>query len=172
MFNGNLISDFKQKANNYNSYFSSQCTPTDISSKLPVLAYKMENRLDSVDIKEEDIYFIIKKLIPNKAYGWDDIPIRTIKLCGKSIRFPLKVLFQLSQEKGLFPVDWKKSNIVPVHKKENKNAIKNYEPISLFPIFSKIYERLIFNSIYNYYKKNTKSQSGFLPIASYISQLP
>ena len=64
-FNGTLISDFKQKANLFNSYFYSQCTPIDTSSKLPVFAYKTENRLDSVDIKEEDIYLIIKNLIPN-----------------------------------------------------------------------------------------------------------
>ena len=55
LFNGTLISDFKQKANLFNSYFSSQFTPIDTSSKLPVFAYKTENRLDSVEIKEEDI---------------------------------------------------------------------------------------------------------------------
>ena len=52
--------------------------------------------------------------------------MRMIKLCGKSIAFPLKLLFQSSLEKVLFPVDWKKSNIVHVHEKENKNLIKNY----------------------------------------------
>ena len=77
-----------------------------------------------------------------------------IKLCDKSEAFPLKLLFQSSLEKGLFPVDWKKSNIVPIHEKENKNLTKNYPPISLLPIFSKIYERLIFISIFNYFIKN------------------
>ena len=48
---------------------------------------------DSVDIKEEDIYLVIKNLIPNKAHGLDDISIRMIKLCVKSIAFPLKLLF-------------------------------------------------------------------------------
>ena len=139
MFNGTLISDFKQKANIFNSYFSSQCTLIDTSSKLPVFAYKMGNHLDFVDIKEDDIYIINKNLIPNKAHWWDDISMRMIKLCGKSIAFPLKLLFQSSLEKVLFPVDWKKSNIVPVHEKENKNLIKNYWPITLLSIFSKIY---------------------------------
>ena len=174
LFNGTRISDFKQKVNLFNSYFSSQCTPINTSSKLPVFAYKTENCLDSVDIKEENIYLIIKNLIPNKAHGWDDIYIRMIKLCGKSAAFPLKLLFQSSLEKAIFPVDWKKGNIVPVHKKENKNFIKNYRSISLLPIFSKIDERLMFNSIFNYFIKNnlfTKSQSGFLPGDSCISQL-
>ena len=87
MFNGILISDFKQKVNLFNSYFSFQCTPIDTSSKLLVFAYKMENRLDSADIKEENIYLIIKNLTQNKAHGWDDISIRMIKLCSKSIAF-------------------------------------------------------------------------------------
>ena len=51
----------------------------------------------------------------------DDISIRMVKVCGKSIVFPLKFLLQSSLEKGVFSVDWKKSNIVPVHKKNNKN---------------------------------------------------
>ena len=34
-------------------------------------------------------------------------------------------------------------NIVPMHKKEDKGFVKNYRPISLLPIFIKIFERLI-----------------------------
>ena len=136
-----------------------------------MFAYKTENYLVSVNIEEEDIFLIIENLIPNKAHGWNDISIRMIKFSGVSIVFPLNLLFLSSLEKGLFPVDWKKSNIVPVHKKENKNLIENYRPISLLPIFCKICERLIFNSIFNYFIKNlfTKSQSGCLPCDSCIS---
>ena len=67
----------------------------------------------------------------------------------------------------------KKANIVPVHKKENKNLIKNYCPVSLLPIFSKIYERVIYNAVFNYFKDKlfTLSQSGFLPGDSCIAQL-
>ena len=68
-------------------------------------------------------------------------------------------------EEGTFPDDWKRNNVVPVHKKEDKNLIKNYRPISLLPIFSKILERLIFNSIFNYFIENklfTECQSGFI----------
>ena len=161
MFNGTLISDFKPKANLFNSYFSSQCTPTDTSSKLPVFPYKKENCLDSVNIKKEDNYLIIKNLIPDKAHG-------------KSIAFPLKLLFDSSLEKGISPVDWKKINIVPVHKKGNQNLIKNYRPISLLPIFSKIYEKLIFNSIFKYFITNnlfTKGQSCISQLLSITHEI-
>ena len=68
-------------------------------------------------------------------------------------------------EEGIFPDDWKKSNVVPVHKTKSTNLIKNYRPISLLPIFSEIFERLIFYSLYNYFMDNklfTKCQSGFM----------
>ena len=63
-----------------------------------------------------------------------------------------------------------------LHKKEDKNkqTNKNYRPVSLLPIFIKIYERDIYNADFNYFKDNkrfTRSQSGFLPGDSCIAQL-
>ena len=96
-----------------------------------------------------------------------------IQACGKSIALPLKLLFKTILEEGTSPEDWKKSN-VPIHKKESQNLIKNYRPISLLPIFSKILERLIFNSMFNYFRQNnlfTECQSGFIPGDSCVAQL-
>ena len=87
---------------------------------------------------------------------------------------PLKLLFKTTLEEGTFPEDWKKSNVVTIHKKESKNLIKNYRLFSLFPIFSKILERLIFNSMFNFFRQNnlfTKCQSGFIPGDSCVAQL-
>ena len=77
-------------------------------------------------------------------------------------------------KEGIFPEGWKKYNVVPVHKKESTNLIKNYRPISLLPIFSKIFEQLIFNSLFNYFMQNklfTECQSGFIPGDSCVAQL-
>ena len=68
----------------------------------------------------------------------------------------------------------KLANVVSVHKKEEKNLLKNYRPVSLLPIFSKIFERVIYNSLFNHFVSNklfTPSQSGFLPADSCIVQL-
>ena len=97
-----------------------------------------------------------------------------IQLCGKSIALPLKLFFKTILEEGTFPEHWKNSNVVPIHNKESKNLIKNYRPISLLPIFSKILERLIFNSMFNFFRQNnlfTKCQSGFIPGDSCVAQL-
>ena len=85
-----------------------------------------------------------------------------IKLCGKSIVYPLNLVFEVSLQCGEFPDYWKKANVVPVHKKESKNLVKNCRPITLLPIFEKIFERVIFKDLF---------QSGSLPGDSFISQL-
>ena len=97
-----------------------------------------------------------------------------IKLCGKTTAIPLKVIFRSMLEGGVFPDDWKKSNVVPIHKKDSKNLIKNYRPINLLPVFSKVLERLIFNSLFYYFIQNklfTECQSGFIPGDSCVAQL-
>ena len=100
--------------------------------------------------------------------------MRMLKLYGKSIACPLSLIFQSVLNDGVFPDDWKKSNIVPCHEKDSKSLIKNYRPISLLPIFSKVFERLIYNSLYNYFIQNklfTECQSGFMPGDSCVAQL-
>ena len=65
-----------------------------------------------------------------------------------------------------------KANVVPVHKKDCPIIINYYVPISFFPIFGKMFERVIYNSLFNYFQSNrvfTSSQSGFLPGDSCIA---
>ena len=70
---------------------------------------------------------------------------------------------------------WKKDNVLPIKKKnKNRQLKKNYRPISFLPICGKIFEKLIFDAIYEYLCKNqllTLSQSGFRPGDSTVNQL-
>ena len=78
----------------------------------------------SVNFNIVDILKIIKSLNVNKAQGHNDISIRMIKLCGQSIVKPLSVIFKNCIDNGTFPDIWKKSNIIPVHKKvTNRSGI-------------------------------------------------
>ena len=86
----------------------------------------------------------------NKAHGHDGISIRMLKICGPSVIKPLSLLFNNCLRDGVFPNDWKKANVIPVHKKGNKQLVSNYSPVSLLPICSKIFEKLIFDCIYDF----------------------
>ena len=130
--------------------------------------------LNTVCFKKDDITSIIKCLNPTKAHGFDNISIRTTQLCGESITLPLVQIFKSSLCQGVFPNTWKIANIIPVHKKEAKYLVKNYRAINLLPIFAKVFERLLFNSLFSHFHNTnlfTKCQSGFMQGDSCISQL-
>ena len=166
---GNFVSDFSLKANLFNDFHASICTPTQNSSVLPPLKYRTSKKLNSFKVFEKDILLIIKALDSSKAHGYDNLSIKMIKLCEEAI-----VIYTFKNNFQRFSKVWKKANVVPVHKKEDKTLLENYRPISLLPIFGKIFERVIYNSIFNYFISNklfTPSQSGFLPGDSCIAQL-
>ena len=77
-------------------------------------------------------------------------------------------------QSGVFPTEWKMANVVPVYKKNDKQNIQNYRPVSLLPIFGKIFERIIYNEMYPFFILNeliSPNQSGFKQGDSCINQL-
>ena len=97
-----------------------------------------------------------------------------LKICGDSVCVPLERIFKQALLTGVFPSEWKKGNIVPIHKKCDKRNIKNYRPVSLLSIFSKIFERVTFKEMFINFSANkviSKNQSGSQPGDSCINQL-
>ena len=102
----------------------------------------------------DDIVKKIQKLDPNKACGHDMKSICMLKICGNFIYKTLQLIFRSCIENGKFPSEWKKANTVPVHKKGNKQTLENYCPVSLLPICGKVFERLIYNSLFEFLIEN------------------
>ena len=95
-------------------------------------------------------------------------------MCGKSLLTPLVLLFKNSSQSSRYPDIWKRSNIIPVHKKNDKLLVNNYRPISLLPICSKIFEKIIFSEIYNFLLEeglSNPNQYGVRPGDFCINQL-
>ena len=93
-----------------------------------------------------------------------------LKICGNSFRRPLELMLNNCLANGIFPPDWKKDNIVPVYKKNDKQRL-NYRLI--LPICSKIFERLILNEMFGYFIENdliSQHQPGFKSEHSCIIQ--
>ena len=67
---------------------------------------------------------------------------------------------------GYFPAAWKIASVVPVHKKGNKQIPNNYRTISLLHICGKLFEKIIFNDIFQILTENKlfkPNRSGFMP---------
>ena len=111
---------------------------------------------------EKVVLKIINDLNINKAHGHYDRLCRMIKLCSKSVVKPLSI-FKNCIDTGTFPDIWKRSNVILVHKKEDKQIVNNYRPVSLLPIFGKSLEKP-FNSVVDFLEENNllnSNQSGF-----------
>ena len=140
-----FVTYIQTKRNIFNKFFADQCQPLNNASDLPTnQIFLTQSRLGSLDFNEGELLQIIGALNINKGHGHDDISIRMIKICDKSLLKPLTVLFRNSIKSSCYPDIWKKSNIIPVHKKNNKQLVENYRPISLLPILVK-YSKILFS---------------------------
>ena len=145
------------------------------ASKLPSnFTLCTDNRLSTVTFSQDDIGKIIQNLNPNKAHGHDNISIRMLKICVSYIYGPLELILKEALSTGLLASNWKKGNIVPIHKKGDKKILKSCRPVSLLPICGKIFERLIFNELSHFLLETnliSPGYSGFKPGDSCINQL-
>ena len=95
-------------------------------------------------------------------------------LSHKSILTPLKIIFENCLRTGIFPDQWKKANLVSIHKKVDKQLLKNYRLVFLLPISGKVFEHIICNDLFKYFKENNllfPRQSGFIPSDSCVQRI-
>ena len=110
-----------------------------------------KERIQSITFGESHVIKIIRALDVNKANGHDNISVRMIKLCTNSVAYPLTLTFRNSMAAGTFSTQWKRANIVPIRKKNDKIIVSNYQPVSLLTICSKIFEKLIFSELFKFF---------------------
>ena len=155
-------------ATKFNNYFSSlaknlnqnieKFTTPNFESYLPP---PINESIYFEDTNTAEILNIISGFSNSKA---SDIPLVAIKYCAPVIAPTISKLINKYIRTGVFPATLKVGTITPIHKKGPKNNICNYRPISILPIFGKIFEKVIYSRIYDFVIKNkilTESQFGF-----------
>ena len=95
---------------------------------------------------------MVKKVITNldssKASGPDCIPLVVLKNCEPKLSYILAKLFNKCLKESCFPDCWKVSLVVPVFKNVGeRSTAKNYCPVSLLSVVSKVFEKLVNNRI-------------------------
>ena len=91
-----FFTDIQENPNIFKRFFADKCQPSNNARDLPTnQIFLTQSRLVSLDFNEGELQ-IIRALNINKAHGHDDISIRMIKICDKSLLKPLIVLFRNS----------------------------------------------------------------------------
>ena len=170
IINNKVITSEKQICQEFNKYFvnvGASLASNIVQSTRKFDEYLGEKPRTSIcneKINKLEFNKALFELKRNKSCGYDDITSNVAIYVMDSIRKPLFYLIAFSFENSIFPDKLKSAKIHPVFKKGDRSSICNYRPISLLPVFSKIFERVIYNRIYNYMTINTllyKNQFGF-----------
>ena len=128
----------------------------------------IHNSLQSITITVADVYQALISLDVNKSAGIDNISPRVLQSCAVALSEPL-ITYLLNPT---LPTCWKIHKIVPTFKVGDSNCVKNYRPISLLSIVSKVLEGLIFNKIISHISKSiSPSQFGFTKNCSTLQQM-
>ena len=114
---------------------------------------------------------VLKELASIKSKtsaGYDNISSALMKKIAKIIIKPLTIMINQCMKSGIFPKHFKIAKVVPIYKGNelNKNTVNSYRPISLLPAFSKIFEKIIYNQLYEHLDSNNllyNHQYGFQP---------
>ena len=93
---------------------------------------------------------MIKSLGPNKATGPDGISAKFVQMSAIVIDCHLSNIITCGISKNKYSEHAKIATVRPSFKKDDRTKIKNYWPVSLLNMFSKIYEKFIHENLTNY----------------------
>ena len=125
-------------------------------------------------IEVSQIRKLFNSLSLSKATGIDRISAKILKLASPIISKPIAEIINRSIVSQIFPNEWKIAKVIPLHKKGPRNVLDNYRPISILPVVSKVYEKILYEQLIEYFnakKLLSDNQFGFRRFHSTASAL-
>ena len=158
--NGDIIENRRKIANEFNKYFlsiasnlnSENSTHSGLNIK-PLLKFteylnkSLCNIIYMDNCTETEVQKIIADLSSAEA---SDIPVRVLKACSVVISPILTRFYNVFIEASIFPDILKVAQVTPIFKKGGPQLFDNYRPVSLLPIFGKIFEKIIYSRLYSF----------------------
>ena len=127
------------------------------SDPLAILRQLMTNRscvFQLQPVHPDQVEKMIINLKNSGSSGLDFIDTSTIKLAKTEILPALTHIINLSIRSATFPAQFKKAKVIPLHKSGDKLNPKNYRPVAILPVFSKLLERAVFIQVVDYFEAN------------------
>ena len=180
--NGEVITDDKLNAESFNEFFIDAVSSLaieenralldevdDVSDPVKTAINKFGHHPSIIDIKKnvsiaskfsfievdvDDMVKEINKLNTKKSGTFMNIPVKRLKEVVDIVAQPLTDIWKFEIVIGKkFASQLKLADITPLHKKLETINKENYRPVSLLPVVSKLFERLMQKQITEYIEK-------------------
>lgn len=165
------ITDSKQIAHCFNTYFTN--IGPQLASAIPHIQHQYESNYSPDDFESFEISTVhnsvvlshLQSLNTNKAEGLDSIPAKLVQTCAIQLSFPLTYIFNLCIKSSTVPKGMKVAKVLPLYKsKGSRSSCNSYRPISILPVFSKVFEKIINLQLQNHLQLHniiSPTQYGF-----------
>ena len=161
IIDGETVSDLQVIADGFNSYFlnvankiTEQLDQSDSTSFKSYLNESIHSRFNFSPVNEDEVLKYLNAL-PSKCtldcYGFNT---ELIKQCRTQLTPALTLIINQCITHGLFPETLKIARVSVIYKKAENNIFENYRPISILPVLSKIFERVLHNQLSLYFMNN------------------
>ena len=126
----------------------------DPLKKLKMIMSNRKSTFSALPVHPDLIGHILSNLKNSKSSGVDNIDTYILKLIKPYVIPAVTHIINLSIQTSTFPKKWKYSKVIPLYKKDDPLNAKNYRPVALVPILSKVLERVMFLQMVEYLESN------------------
>ena len=181
---GKTVTEPREKVKELNSYFSR--VGENLSKKFNENVTSETQHSNTVTSKVTSKWFLFRK-VTEELIVWAIMQIKTKTSCGPDniSSFILKIacpvvskslvkIFNTSLETGIFSEVWKLERGALNFKTGVKSDMSNYWPISVLSTVARVFEKIVYEQLYDYFEKNrflTKYQSGFRRLHSIVTAM-
>jgi len=105
-------------------------------------------------VTASDIAQCLKAIDPRKATGSDGVPGIVLQKCADTLSPILTSIINSSLTLGTVPSSFKHSHVCPLYKSGDQTSARNYRPVSLLPIVSRVLEHFVKEQLSSYLQRN------------------
>ena len=149
-----MLSSASDKAKLFTENFSKNSNLDNSGISFTVFPSRTNLKLHNISVTPKIIKKVRTNLDLSKASGRDCIPMVVLKSCEHDLPYILAELFTKCLKESGFPDCLKVSSVVPIFKNvRERSTAKNYRPVSLLSVVSKVFEKLVNNRIVDHLEK-------------------